>query len=960
MRKYYFLILILFLSFSPSIFGQTTEITKGIRRFLSNYTPKDQKIAPKPKMLSARVSNNNRKIYIVVNEHFASQNFTPESVDSIYIGIKAELPAKYNNYDIEIKTNGYTIEELIPNRLKTEKDPKRQWGDIEYNGKPWVTNISLPYTITRGLHNRHISLWASHGRYYDWNKGKWKWQRPNLFGTTEDLFTPTVVVTYLIPMLEKAGANVFTPRERDWQKNEIIVDNDLKDSSYQEQATKYDWQTSDSLGFSYHKGTYADGENPFQAGTARMTQTTSNPNELSQISYQPIFKQDGSYAVYVSYLSLDNSVDDAHYTVWHRGQKTEFKVNQKIGGSTWVYLGTFDFASGNSQDNRVVLNNYSKSKGIVTADGVRFGGGMGNIEREGTVSKMPRALEGARYTAQWSGMPYEIYGSRNGTDDYSDDINTRSLMTNYLAGGSCYAPNTYGKKVPIELVLAVHSDAGYDKEGKGLIGTLSICTTKHNEGITDAGISRLASRDFADALLSNTYDELRRIYGRWNKRQLYDRNYSETRMPAMPSAIIETMSHQNFPDMRMGQDPNFKFNMARSMYKTILKYISEQHNTQYEVTPLAPSDFRISMTNGKATLSWSETTDTIEPTAVTTGYVVYACEDDKGYDNGTLVKNKKDLTISLKANKLYRFKVAAINSGGESFPTEELCAYYNPNATQTIMIINGFHRLSAPKIIDNDSIQGFFFDDDPGLSYGKTPGWVGRQKGIMKEEIGVLEDYGLGYSNDDFTGMFIAGNERNYVSTHARAIISSANYNIVSASSKAIEKQIVDLTNYPMVDLILGTQQSDTTYFDNYKTFTPSMQNALSGYTQSGGCLFISGANVGSDMIHDADSAFLANTLKCQFTGNIATSSNKVHGMGTTLSFYNSINELHYPAVSPDILRPITPAFVALRYEDESDACIAYKGDTYRTFVLGFPFECIDNSQRQKDIMGAIINFLLK
>ena len=82
--------------------------------------------------------------------------------------------------------------------------------------------------------------------------------------------------------------------------------------------------------------------------------------------------------------------------------------------------------------------------------------------------------------------------------------------------------------------------------------------------------------------------------------------------------------------------------------------------------------------------------------------------------------------------------------------------------------------------------------------------------------------------------------------------------------------------------------------------------------------------------------------------------------MGTALSFYNSINELHYPAVSPDILRPITPAFVALRYEDETDACIAYKGDTYRTFVLGFPFECIDNSQRQKDIMGAIINFLLK
>ena len=53
-----------------------------------------------------------------------------------------------------------------------------------------------------------------------------KWQRPAMFGTTEDLFTQTIVVPYLIPMLEKAGANVFTPRERDWQTNEIIIDND--------------------------------------------------------------------------------------------------------------------------------------------------------------------------------------------------------------------------------------------------------------------------------------------------------------------------------------------------------------------------------------------------------------------------------------------------------------------------------------------------------------------------------------------------------------------------------------------------------------------------------------------------------------------------------------------------------------------------------------------------------------
>src|SRR5574344_2341094 len=83
--------------------------------------------------------------------------------------------------------------------------------------KAWVRNDSKPHNVTNGLNGRHISLWASHGRYYDAKKGVWKWQRPCLYGTTEDLFSQTFVVPFLIPMLENAGAYVYTPRERDWQ-----------------------------------------------------------------------------------------------------------------------------------------------------------------------------------------------------------------------------------------------------------------------------------------------------------------------------------------------------------------------------------------------------------------------------------------------------------------------------------------------------------------------------------------------------------------------------------------------------------------------------------------------------------------------------------------------------------------------------------------------------------------------
>jgi hypothetical protein len=451
-----------------------------------------------------------------------------------------------------------------------------------------VRNASRPFSIECGLDGRHVALWASHGRYYDNTEGRWQWQRPPLFGTTEDLFTQTIVVPYLIPMLENAGAVVFTPRERDWQRNEVIVDNDNRTSfvAYQEQSLRYPWLDAPFRGFAYHEGAYRDGENPFDAGTARLCEATRTKSHPSTVSYQPTIPEAGRYAVYVSYQTTDRSVDDAHYTVWHQGRGTEFLVNQQMGGSTWVYLGTFDFDAGCSDRNRVELSNISAHKGVVTTDAVRFGGGMGNIERGGTTSGLPRCLEGARYYAQWAGMPYTVYSSKAGESDYGDDINVRSLMTNELCGGSVFAPDSTGRRVPIELTLAVHSDAGHTDTGQGIYGSLAICTTQKGDSLLADGRSRQLSYDLASQMLDNLTCDLQYRYGQWEARALYDRNYSETRVPIVPSAIIETLSHQNFGDMVLAQDPNFRFTMARSIYKTLLRYLALQHNKQPVIQPL--------------------------------------------------------------------------------------------------------------------------------------------------------------------------------------------------------------------------------------------------------------------------------------------------------------------------------------------------------------------------------------
>ena len=319
------------------------ELKDKLNRYFSGYTVSSQKLRNHSKLKELLINDSLHTIEISADTHFGEQVFTPETVGTIYDAVRALLPDSCQAYQLTIKTGGWALEQLVPNRMKVVEDKTRTWGDINYKGRPWVSNASLPYEIHHGLQNRHLCVWASHGRYFHIKDSVWKWQRPPLFGTREDLFTPTIVTPYLIPMLERAGAIVFTPRERDWQRNEVIVDNDTPQSGYQETIGSHRWNHCDSTGFGLHPGVYVDMENPFEQGTSRQAETTDNKNHQSTIIWRPAIPEAGRYAIYVSYQTVEKSIDDAHYTVWHQGVPTEFHVNQQMGGRTWVYLGTFDF-----------------------------------------------------------------------------------------------------------------------------------------------------------------------------------------------------------------------------------------------------------------------------------------------------------------------------------------------------------------------------------------------------------------------------------------------------------------------------------------------------------------------------------------------------------------------------------------------------------------------------------------
>ncbi|MEG1861271.1 MAG: xanthan lyase [Bacteroidaceae bacterium] len=948
-----------------------TALENSLRQYFQQYDVPNYRPANNYKLVRYELNEAERKLDIYTDESFAAQPFTPDITKSIYKEMRRRLPDPYNTYALKIYGIDKEIDALVPNIYRETPDPKRTWKEILYKGNPWVKNSSKPYSITRGLDNKHLVVWASHGRYFNNDKNAWTWQRPNLFCTNEDLFTQTFVIPYLIPMLENSGAVVYSPRERDWQKREIIVDNDFpnKNGIYKEVKNKDTWQTTSVPGFQLDSLTLYDNQNFFSRGSARQISTTTRRTQASSCSWMPNIPESGNYAVYVSYQTRPNSVSDARYTVYHKGGVTRFNVNQKMGGGTWVYLGTFDFSEGETLHNRVTLSNMSDHRGIVTADAVRFGGGMGNVARgnmfgEEKKSGLPRFLEGARYATQWAGLPYSVYGSKGGTNDYAEDINARPYSANYLCGGSVFMPDSIGAQVPLELSMAVHSDAGYTKDGS-IIGTLGICSTigNNNQQEFSSGVSRLASFDFATLLLSTITHDLGRIFRqKWTQRELYDRNYSETRNPEIPSAIIETLSHQNYWDMKFGHDPNFKFAIARAAYKAALKFVNYMHGNDYVVQPLPVTHFSVQLSErNKVELHWTATIDSLEETAQPSGYVVYTREDDGAFDNGVLVKENTSYSREIEDNVVYSFKVTAVNAGGESFPSETLVAMQSATSKRTLLIVNGFHRLSGPAFVENADSLGFDLKTDIGVSYMNTAGFCGQQHNFARNTLCKENIGNLGSSGNELEGQIIAGNTFDYPYTHGKAIAANQKYSFASCSSEAVNNGQIKLSDYSMVDWIAGLERFDGQSLLYYKALPRISCNKLTAFCKGGGRLLISGAYLGRDMQSDQEQTFTHDILKYTFCGNEkSTNNDTINGLGLKFPIYRSLSEQHYAATSPDRLMPVAPAFAAFAYPSGLPAGIAYSGTDYRLIAIGFPFECIKGEREKARIMGGLLNFLLK
>ena len=394
---------------------------------------------------------------VTFNEAFAQKPFRTDGVLALEREVRQGLVGLAPEWNVDLSVLDVEPALLIPNVYRQDGGTnEKRWPEAK-SAAPLVVQNDRPWIQESSLFGRHVAVWPSHGWYYAGRMDRWEWQRARLFQTVEDLFPMAFVVPYLAPMLERAGAYVHMPRERDVQPNEVVVDNDGHSITYRPELTpggptnghaegegsgnrylevaevEEAWRTGDGSGFAPLDTLRT--ENPFQSGSHRVSRTAQLAT--ASVSWIPDIPDEGMYAVHVSYGKSEDPTGDARYTVHHLGGATNVSVDQRMMTGTWVYVGTFPFGVGQRPEfGRVVLSNESRSPGkTVSADAVRFGGGMGSVIRNGQLSGRPRFTEAARYYMQYAGFPDTlVYNVTETENDYVDDYRSRAEWVNYLRG----------------------------------------------------------------------------------------------------------------------------------------------------------------------------------------------------------------------------------------------------------------------------------------------------------------------------------------------------------------------------------------------------------------------------------------------------------------------------------------------------------------------------------------------
>lgn len=539
-------------------------------------------------------------------------------------------------------------------------------------------------------------------------------------------------------------------------------------------------------------------------------------------------------------------------------------------------------------------------------------------QQEIGVSGMPQWTEGARYWLISQGADSAIWNLYDG-DEYKDDMKCRAMWANSL-------------DAPIDLCVAFHTDGQDSGNDSTIIGTLCIYTAHDDSGrvvLRDGRDRERINRNAGDWIQTQIVSDLRHLAPEWTRRQLKEANYCESRVPTMPSVLIELLSHKNMADMKYGLDPHFRFVAARAVYKGVLRYLN---GPSAIVQPLPVRE--LGVTNGF--LRWQVPKDTLESSATPTYYLVYIQENDGDWNVQQV--DKTEMAVELKRGVRYNYYVVAGNDGGLSFPSPMVSAYISErDAAPMALIVDGFDDVYGPEWFADSTFAGIV----PG-SYACEDGfscaYIGQQWDYRRSNPWVNDDNcGWGASDRDHAGQITVGNTRDWSARHGR-VLRRMRISYMSCTAGMAQMD----SSYTFVDYVCGRQRK------------PLQGNAcaqIATYLDKGGRLLLS-----TDHFSAIDPTWAKQYLQTSYYASHATRSGRISSPRHRL--YQLVlepNEEQIFTCTPEGLQPEKGALRMATYEDMR--CTAAVGSV-KTLVYAFPLEaCSDFDKIYRHSIEWLLNY---
>jgi len=770
-----------------------------------------------------------------------------------------------------------------------------------------AASSGLPQTRVRGgaLSGKTVYLSPGHGFYRNSTLRRWATQRDNTNDVVEDLISAETLNQYLLPMLMGAGARVVPLREPDLNGRMVIVNNG--DPEYSETGATALFSSASVPGWGPPPSPMANNVRPFNLGGSRLM--TAASSVTASASWVPRIAVEGTYYVYVSYAAAPSRVPDAHFVVKHAGGESHFRIDQRRHGGTWVMLGRFHFKAGQSETTGAVQAlNDSTAQGTVSLDAVRIGGGTGFIG-DATVGPLdrPRYEECARYHTQFNGAPASVFNpSGTGTlaSERNDDVSARSRFAAW--------DHESGEDA---VYVAWHTNAangtirgteGYVYGPNPVDGTLNFTGVEGSDVLANALLAELG-RDLKAAVDPN-----------WRMRLLRSANFGElnpTHNPETPAVLMEIAYHDSALDAAQLKEPDFRRVAARALLQGIIKYFATKDSKPVHLPPEPPTVVAVRNVAGGVEVRWQPpATDSIDLGGhAATGYRVYQSEDGMAWDEGTESAGT-DLTINLPAGTTRYFRVAALNEGGESFPSDTVGA--RVGTAPPVLIVNAFDRLDASMDRPED-----------------------------------LSQFGLG---SPLRVLLETMNDGSSVRRHGAAV---AKHEMAfdSATNEGVAAGLVSLASYRLVDWFTGR--------GGVGGAPPSRseQDALRAFVTGGGHLLLSGSHVASRLAagDTADQAFLADILRA--AAGSGSSSLLVEGQpGGWLEFATGLQlddgtRGGLAVGSPDVLTPATGGASVLRYTGSDLSAGISSAPGGEVLFLGVPLEGLVSPLRREYVVGTFL-----